>query len=253
MNALNELKGKNAIVTGSSRGLGYSIAEGFIEHGMNVVLVASSDRVFEAEKELSKKGLCKAIKIDLQNQMQREQMFEQSMQYFDGRLDVLVNCAGIQFRSPSEDFPLDQWQRVLDVNLTAQFHLCQMAGKVMIKQKKGKIINIASMLSFFGGLTVPAYSASKGGVAQMTKALSNEWSQYGINVNALAPGYMDTDMNSALSSPDSPRYASITARIPAKRWGKPEDMQGPALFLASSLSDYLGGAIIPVDGGYLSC
>lgn len=253
MTTLSELKGKTAIVTGASRGLGYAIAEGFVENGMNVVLVASSDRVFEAEKKLKNIGLCKAFKIDLADASQREVMFKDSLDYFNGKLDVLVNCAGIQFRSQSEKFPLDEWQRVLDVNLTAVFHLCQLAGNVMLGQNYGKIINIASMLSFFGGLTVPAYASSKGGVAQLTKALSNEWTQHGINVNALAPGYMDTDMNTALSTPDSPRYASITARIPARRWGKPSDMKGPALFLASSLSDYLSGAIIPVDGGYLSC
>ena len=131
--------------------------------------------------------------------------------------------------------------------------MCQMAGKVMLKQGKGKIINVASMLSFFGGLTVPAYAASKGGVAQLTKALCNEWAGSGINVNALAPGYMATEMNTALMDPSNPRYKTITDRIPAHRWGTPEDMKGPVIFLASSASDYLNGAIIPVDGGYLAC
>ena len=253
MNELNELKGKTAIVTGGSRGLGYGVAEAFVEHGMNVVIAASSSRVFEAEEKLQKLGCCKAYRIDLQNAEERELFFKKSLAYLGGRLDVLANIAGIQYRSPSEEFPLDQWQKVLDINLTAVFHLCQLAGRVMLPQKSGKIINIASMLSFFGGLTVPAYAASKGGIAQLTKALSNEWAQYGINVNALAPGYMATEMNTALSSPDSPRYESITARIPAKRWGTEKDMKGPALFLASDLSNYLNGAVIPVDGGYLGC
>lgn len=253
MNALYDLNGKTAIVTGASRGLGYGIAEGFVEHGMTVAIVASSDRIFEAEKKLNKYGTCKAFKIDVQDEVQREMFFADALNYLGGKLDVIVNCAGIQYRSQSEDFPLEQWQKVLDINLTAVFHLSKLAGQVMLKQKHGKIINIASMLSFFGGYTVPAYAASKGGIAQLTKALSNEWAQYGINVNALAPGYMATEMNAALSTPDSPRYASITARIPAKRWGTEQDMKGPALFLASSMSDYLNGAIIPVDGGYLSC
>ena len=253
MNELNELKAKTAIVTGGSRGLGYGVAEAFVEHGMNVVIAASSNRVYEAEKKLQEIGCCKAFMIDLQNAEERVLLFEKSLDHFGGHLDVLANVAGIQYRSPSEEFPLEQWQRVLDINLTAVFHLCQLAGRVMLSQKSGKIINIASMLSFFGGLTVPAYAASKGGIAQLTKALSNEWAQYGINVNALAPGYMATEMNTALSSPDSPRYESITARIPARRWGTEQDIKGPALFLASELSNYLNGAIIPVDGGYLGC
>ena len=253
MNELSELKGKTAIVTGGSRGLGYGVAEAFVEHGMNVVIAASSSRVFEAEEKLQKIGRCKAYKIDLQIAEERSSFFEKSLDYLGGRLDVLANVAGIQYRSPAEEFPLDQWQRVLDINLTAVFHLCQLAGRVMIPQKSGKIINIASMLSFFGGITVPAYAASKGGIAQLTKALSNEWAQHGINVNALAPGYMATEMNIALSSPDSPRYESITARIPARRWGTEQDMKGPALFLASNLSNYLNGAVVPVDGGYLGC
>ena len=152
----------------------------------------------------------------------------------------------------SEEFPLEDWEFVLNINLTAVFSLCQMAANQFFKQNsKGKIINVASMLSFFGGYTVPAYAASKGGVAQITKAFCNEWASKGININAVAPGYMDTEMNTALTNPDNPRFKEITNRIPANRWGKPEDMKGPVVFLASDASDYLNGAIIPVDGGYL--
>ena len=147
---------------------------------------------------------------------------------------------------------MDDWDAVLNINLSAVFRLCQLAGRLFLKQKSGKIINIASMLSFFGGYTVPAYAASKGGVAQLTKALSNEWAGKGINVNAIAPGYMDTQMNTGLIA-DEARNAQITARIPARRWGTPEDMKGTAVFLASPASDYLNGAVIPVDGGYLGC
>ena len=164
----------------------------------------------------------------------------------------LVNAAGIQRRHPITQFPMEDWDTVLEVNLTATFQLCQLAGRQFIKQdSKGKIVNIASMLSFFGGFTVPAYAASKGGVAQLTKALSNEWSGKGINVNAIAPGYMATEMNTALIN-DEGRNKEILGRIPAHRWGAPEDMKGLAIFLASAASDYVTGAVIPVDGGYLA-
>ena len=149
-------------------------------------------------------------------------------------------------------FPMEDYQYVIEVNQNAVFDWCQRAAKKFIAQdSKGKIINIASMLSFFGGYTVPAYAASKGAVAQLTKAFCNEWASKKINVNALAPGYMDTEMNTALTDPSNPRYAEITGRIPAHVWGTPEDMKGPCVFLASDASDYLNGAIIPVDGGYL--
>ena len=163
-----------------------------------------------------------------------------------------MNCAGIQRRKPCLDFTIEDWDDVVEVNLTAVFRLCQLAGRIMAEQGKGKIINVASALSFFGGYTVPAYAASKGGVAQLTKALSNEWAGLGINVNAIAPGYMDTPMNVALIN-DPVRNGKILARIPAGRWGKPEDLQGVAVFLASEASNYLSGAVIPVDGGYLGC
>ena len=169
-----------------------------------------------------------------------------------GRMDILVNGAGVQRRHKSEEFPKEDWDFVMNVNLNAVFYMCQLAAKqFMVQNSKGKIINIASMLSFFGGYTVPAYAASKGAVAQLTKAFCNEWAEKGINVNALAPGYMATEMNTALMDPANPRYQSITERIPAKKWGTGDDMKGPCVFLASEASDYLNGAIIPVDGGYL--
>ena len=147
---------------------------------------------------------------------------------------------------------MEDWDFVMNINTRSVFAMCQLAGRTFIKQKsRGKIINIASMLSFFGGYTVPAYAASKGAVAQLTKALCNEWAEKGINVNALAPGYMATEMNTALLDPSNPRYESITNRIPNKTWGTPEDMKGPVVWLASDASDYINGAIIPVDGGYL--
>jgi NAD(P)-dependent dehydrogenase (short-subunit alcohol dehydrogenase family) len=167
------------------------------------------------------------------------------------KIDILINNAGIQRRHKCEEFPLSDWEAVLQVNLNTVFMLCQLAGNVMLKQGHGKIINLASMLSFFGGYTVPAYAASKGAVAQLTKALANEWANKNINVNAIAPGYMNTEMNVNLVN-DTNRNQEILNRIPAGRWGTPNDMKGLAIFLSSSASNYINGAIIPVDGGYLS-
>jgi len=245
------IAGKKAIVTGGSRGLGRGMAEGLMDAGVEVVLFATSKKIKDIAEEYKVKGFkCHGIKVDIGNEVERETAFQDAMKLLGGNLDILVNAAGVQKRHKSEEFPLEDWNTVINVNLTAVFSLCQMAAREMIKQKQGKIINIASMLSFFGGFTVPAYAASKGGVAQLTKAFSNEWADKGINVNAIAPGYMATDMNTALIN-DDVRNTEILARIPAKRWGTPEDMAGVAVFLASSASDYLNGAIIPVDGGYL--
>lgn len=246
------LENKTAIVTGGNRGLGRGIAKGLAEAGAKVVIMASSDSVFRTADELSADGLSvQPVKCDLSNEGNIKNGFSEAVALLGGKLDILVNNAGIQRRSKCEEFPLSDWDDVLNVNLRSVFILCQLAGRHMIPNGGGKIINLASMLSFFGGYTVPAYAASKGGVAQLTKALSNEWASKGINVNAIAPGYMATEMNTRLIE-DSSRNAEILSRIPAGRWGKPEDMAGTAVFLASSASDYLSGAIIPVDGGYLS-
>lgn len=254
MTNLFDLKGKKAMVTGASRGLGNGMAEALMESGVETVLLATSDKILKMAEEYSKKGCrCHGVVADLGNEEERKIAFEKGLGMLNGWLDIMVNCAGVQRRHKSEEFPLEDWNYVIEVNLTAVFRMCQMAGKIMLKQGKGKIINVASMLSFFGGFTVPAYAASKGGVAQLTKALCNEWAGSGINVNAIAPGYMATEMNSALLDPANPRYKSITDRIPAGRWGTPEDLKGPVIFLASAASDYLNGAIIPVDGGYLVC
>ena len=166
-------------------------------------------------------------------------------------MDILLTAHGIQRRHSAEEFPLEEWDEVIRVNLTSIFILCQEAARVMLKKGYGKIINIASMNSFFGGQTIPAYAASKGGVAQLTKELTNDWLARGINVNAIAPGYMATESEQALMDPENPRFASISERIPAHRWGTGDDMKGAAIFLASHASDYVSGAVIPVDGGYL--
>lgn len=250
---LFNLSGKKAIVTGGTRGLGKSMAEALMESGANVIIWGSNNKVYNVADEFCKQGLlCKGVKVDISKPEQRKKAFEESVSMLGG-LDIILNAAGVQRRYESPNFPLDEWNYVIEVNLNAPFDLSQMAAKEFLKKEKpnGKIINIASMLSFFGGQTVPAYAASKGGVAQFTKAMCNELASKGINVNAIAPGYMDTDMNTALTDTSNPRFKIITERIPAGRWGNGDDMKGIAVFLASSASDYVNGAVIPVDGGYL--
>lgn len=249
---LFDLSGKKAIVTGGTRGLGHGMAEGLMETGAEVTIFGSSDKVSQVAAEFAGRGFtCHGIQVDLADSSARAAAFDEARNRMGG-LDILVNCAGVQRRHKSEEFPLTDLADVMNVNFTACFELCQMAAREFMAQgKPGKIINISSMLAFFGGYTVPAYAASKGAVTQMTKAFCNEWADKGINVNCIAPGYMDTEMNTALTDPDNPRFAEITNRIPAHRWGTPEDMKGSVIFLASRASDYLNGAIIPVDGGYL--
>lgn len=245
-----DIKGKRAIVTGGAQGLSRSMAEGLLEAGASVVILDVSPKLSETVDTFCKNGYaCYGLSADLCTQSAREHAFHEAVSLLGG-LDILVNGAGIQRRHKSEEFPLEDWNLVLEINLTAVFSLCQLAAKEFLAGDGGKIINIASMISFFGGYTIPAYAASKGGIAQLTKAFANEWASHKINVNALAPGYMDTEMNTAILA-DEGRNKEITARIPAHRWGTGEDMKGPLLFLASAASDYLHGAIIPVDGGYL--
>ncbi|WP_317856117.1 SDR family NAD(P)-dependent oxidoreductase [Chakrabartyella piscis] len=249
---LFDLTGKKAIVTGSTRGLGKGMAEGLLEAGAEVVIMGTSAKALEVAAEYTAQGyVCHGVACNLGDREDLKKGFADAMALLGDHLDIFVNAAGIQRRNFCEDFTLEDWDAVIDVNLNAVFMLCQLAGREMIKNGYGKIINVASMLSFFGGFTVPAYAASKGAVAQLTKALSNEWASKGINVNAVAPGYMATDMNTALLA-DEGRNTEITGRIPAKRWGTGDDMKGITVFLSSAGSDYLSGAVIPVDGGYLS-
>ncbi len=245
-----ELKGKKAIVSGGAQGLANAMAEGLMEAGAEVTIIDMSPKTKEVAAGFTERGfLCHGLIANLGLEEAREEAVAACIETMGG-LDIIVNAAGIQRRHRSEEFPLSDWEAVINVNLTAVFSMCQHAAKHFLKNGGGKIVNIASMLSYFGGYTVPAYAASKGGVAQITKAFANEWADKGINVNALAPGYMDTPMNVALVN-DPDRNEEILKRIPAKRWGKPADLKGPVVFLASPASDYLNGAIIPVDGGYL--
>lgn len=248
---LFDLSGKKAIITGANQGLGKGMAEALHEVGAEVVIIDINSNVFNTAEEIGKtKPNIFAIQADLSIREELYNSFEEAVEKLRERLDIIINCAGIVSRSKSEDLPTKDWDRVIEVNLSAVFFLCQLAGRIMLKQKAGKIINIASMLSFFGGSTVAAYAASKGGIAQITKALANEWARHGININAIAPGYMNTALNENLIK-DPVRSKEILDRIPAGRWGLPEDMKGIAIFLASEASDYLNGTVIPVDGGYL--
>ena len=251
MNTLFDLTGRKAIVTGAAQGLAYSMAEGLMESGAEVAVIDISDRTVEVAREFCGRGFrCHGIQADLSRIGEREGVFSRAVDALGG-LDIIVNGAGVQRRYRSEEFPTAEWDFVINVNLNSVWKLCQLAGRHFLENGGGKIINIASMLSFLGGYTVAAYAASKGGVAQLTKALSNEWAGKNININALTPGYMATALNTAIMN-DPVRSKEILDRIPARRWGRPEDMKGAVIFLASGASDYLNGAIIPVDGGFLS-
>lgn len=246
---LFSLQGKNAVVTGGSRGLGKEMALAFARAGANVAIV-SRNVAPEVVREIEQYGV-KGVSIafDIGEIDKHAQLLAETTNQL-GHIDILLNNAGIQRRHPAAQFPLTDWQEVLSVNATAVFSLCQTFGNPMLEKGYGKIINIASLLSFQGGLTVPAYAASKGAVMQFTKSLANEWASKGVNVNAIAPGYMATDMNEALMQ-DEIRSHQILERIPAGRWGDGKDMQGAAIFLASTASDYIHGFTIAVDGGWL--
>ena len=246
---LFSLKGKVALFTGGSRGLGKAMAIGLAKAGADVAVVGRKlDQ--DVIDEITAQGVRgKFYEFDLANTDGIAALVGEVKNDF-GHIDILVNNAGVQSRHKAVDFPKSDWDFVLNVNLNAVFFLCQEVGRLMLAQGKGKIINIASLLSYQGGLTVPAYAASKGAVAQFSKSLSNEWASQGINVNCIAPGYMDTEMNTALIA-DATRSRQIMDRIPAGRWGKPEDMVGAAIYLASDASDYVNGSTIIVDGGWM--
>ncbi|BDG36115.1 MULTISPECIES: 2-dehydro-3-deoxy-D-gluconate 5-dehydrogenase KduD [Anoxybacillaceae] len=244
------LDGKIAIVTGASRGLGQGMAIGLAEAGADIIGVGVSN--MEGTKtEVEKLGRkFYGISLDLSQPDAAYRLVEEVFRLVD-RVNILVNNAGIIRREQAENFSDKDWEEVIRLNLDSVFKITREIGKCMIKQGKGKIINIASMLSFQGGIKVPAYTASKHAVAGLTKAFANEWASKGINVNAIAPGYMVTDNTAAIRA-DKERNAAISARIPAGRWGTPEDLKGPVVFLASDASNYVNGHILCVDGGWMS-
>jgi 2-deoxy-D-gluconate 3-dehydrogenase len=246
-----QLNGKNALVTGSHRGLGAAIAVALARAGANVGCHGRDPKPGRACDEI--RGLGRKtfyFSADLADSKTYPRLIEKTQAGF-GSIDILVNNAGVIRRSPAAEYPTESWDELIAVNLTAVFQLSQLAGRQMLASGKGgKIVNIASLLSFQGGILVPAYAAAKGGVAQLTKALANEWASKGINVNAIAPGYMATDNTEALRN-DPVRSRQILDRIPAARWGEPVDIAGAAVFLCSSASDYVHGHILAVDGGWL--
>ncbi|HEX8900893.1 2-dehydro-3-deoxy-D-gluconate 5-dehydrogenase KduD [Vitreimonas sp.] len=244
------LAGKTAIVTGGNVGLGQAIALALAEAGADI---ASTSRRPAEETGAQVKALGRrflSIEADLSSTAPIAGIVQRTIDEF-GKVDILVNNAGIIRRNDSVDFTEDDWDAVIDTNLKSAFFLAQAVGRHMIGQGHGKIINIASMLSFQGGIRVPSYTASKSGLAGITKLLACEWAGKGVNVNAIAPGYMSTDNTEALRA-DPNRNAQILDRIPAGRWGESRDIGGAAVFLASAASDYVHGAIIPVDGGWLA-
>jgi 2-deoxy-D-gluconate 3-dehydrogenase len=245
------LKGKTALVTGSSRGLGAAIAMALAEAGANVAVHGSTRPPEATQKQITALG---AQAIALAGNVGEKdvcaRLVEQTVQHF-GAIDILVNNAGTIRRSPAIEHSEEDWKELIDVNLTSVFRLSQNAGRHMLAQGWGKIVNIASLLTFQGGILVPSYAAAKGGVGQLTKAFANEWAGKGVNVNAIAPGYMDTDNTEALRN-NPERAPRILERIPAGRWGKPEDLAGAAVFLASDASDYVHGHILVIDGGWMN-
>lgn len=250
MNLFN-LEGKRALVTGSSRGIGRAIAEAFLEAGAQVVVNGVADRVHQTAGEIAAQHgeRVKAIQADMSQRSDVKRLFDETVNLLGG-LDILCVNHGLQRAHKAENFPIEDWDTVLEVDLTSMFMLNQFAGKHMLANGGGKIINIASLISVIGGTTVPAYAAAKGGVVQLTKALSNEWAGRGVNVNAIIPGFIHTDLTEDLVN-DPGEGASLLARIPKARWGMPDDLKGVAVFLASAASDYVSGASIPVDGGFL--
>ncbi|MDE0590601.1 SDR family oxidoreductase [Halocynthiibacter sp. C4] len=250
--SLFDLSGKVALVSGCKRGIGMGMAKALAEAGADIIgvsasLEASGSDIEKAVTALGRKFT--AYQCDFSDRASVK-AFADKVQAENPVIDILVNNAGTIKRAPAAEHPDEMWDEVIEVNLNAQFVLSREIGKGMVERGSGKIIFTASLLSFQGGITVPGYAASKGGIAQLTKALANEWASKGVNVNAIAPGYIATDNTQALQD-DADRSRSILERIPAARWGTPEDFSGPAVFLASDAANYVHGTVLTVDGGWM--
>jgi 2-deoxy-D-gluconate 3-dehydrogenase len=248
------LKGRRALVTGGSRGIGAGMAEGLARVGAEVVITQTRPPAEHTP------AWVEAVRAEGFSVTVIQGVFEQPESLYDwaehvwvehGPFDILVNNAGIMRRGPVDTFRWEDWKTVIDVNLHAVFVLTQAIGRKMVERGYGKIINTASLMSFQGGIRVPAYAAAKGGVAQLTKAFANEWAGRGVNVNAIAPGYIATDLTQALRD-DPERFRELSSRIPQGRWGTPDDLAGAVVFLASPWSDYVNGHVLAVDGGWLA-
>jgi 2-deoxy-D-gluconate 3-dehydrogenase len=245
-----KLNGKVALVTGAGRGLGQAAAVGFAEAGADVAVadVIGTDETAARIKALGRR-VCQ-VSANLLERSSVQAIVESTVREL-GRIDILLNNAGIIRRAPAKDYTEDDWDATLEIDVNAAFILSQAAGRIMLKNGRGKIINVASVIAFQGGLNVAAYSVAKHGIAGLTKALANDWAKHGINVNALAPGFFATELTESLQK-DPVRSRSITARIPAGRWGTPEDMAGAVVFLASAAADFVHGVVLPVDGGWMA-
>jgi 2-deoxy-D-gluconate 3-dehydrogenase len=245
-----DLTGLTAAVTGASRGIGGAVAAGLLRAGADVVTLQRGSPAPELSDVAEAHGRQLTHQnVDLASPESIADAVEQVLERQP--VDILVNNAGAQIRGESVDFAMSDLDTLLDVNLRAVFQLCQGFGAPMLERGRGKVINLASLLSFQGGVQVAGYAASKGALAQLTKALCNEWASQGVNVNAIAPGYLETEMTEALFV-DPVRNEQISVRIPAGRWGRPDDIVGPVVFLASSASDYVHGVVMPVDGGWMA-
>jgi 2-deoxy-D-gluconate 3-dehydrogenase len=252
MLSMFDLTGKVALVTGCKRGIGFAIAEGLAAAGADIIGVSATLELQQSDIEKSVIALGRkfyAYQCDFADRSQLYAFLE-IVSKDHKVIDILVNNAGTILRNPAVDHSDEYWDSVLEINLSAQFILSRALGAKMIENGQGKIIFIASLLSFQGGINVPGYAAAKGGIASLTKALANEWASKGVNVNAIAPGYIETDNTEALRN-DPDRSTSILQRIPANRWGKPSDFAGPAIFLASDAASYVHGTILTVDGGWM--
>ncbi|CAA9237416.1 MAG: 2-dehydro-3-deoxy-D-gluconate 5-dehydrogenase @ 2-deoxy-D-gluconate 3-dehydrogenase [uncultured Arthrobacter sp.] len=244
-----DLTGRTAAITGASRGIGQATARALLKAGADVIALQRSSVSAELEETAARLGRrIDTIAVDLTSEESIAGAITAALAASE--VHILVNNAGTQIRHDAVEFPLADFDTVMQVNTRAVFQLCQGFGAPMLERGEGKIVNLASMLTFQGGFRVPAYAASKGAVGQLTKALSNEWAGRGVNVNAVAPGYFATDMNEALLA-DGNRSAQILERIPAGRWGEPDDLTGGVVFLSSRAADYIHGTILPIDGGWL--
>ena len=246
------LDGKTALVTGCRRGIGLAMTEALAEAGADIIGVSQQLETKGSRAETAVIKTDRNFKPYACDFSDRKSLYSfiEKVKKENPAIDILVNNAGTIFRKPAAEHPDEYWDKIIEVNLNAQFILAREIGKEMIKRKSGKIIFTASLLTFQGGITVPGYAASKGGIGQLTMALSNEWAKYGVNVNAIAPGYISTDNTSALRK-DPVRNKAILDRIPAGRWGDPDDLKGAVVFLSSPASDYVNGTILTVDGGWM--
>jgi 2-dehydro-3-deoxy-D-gluconate 5-dehydrogenase len=247
---LFKLDGKTALVTGARRGIGKAMAVALAEAGANIIGVSKTLETSgsDVEREVTALGRkFRGFTCDFAN---RESVYA-FLREVPSHIDILVNNAGTVQRKPAAEHPDEYWDQIIETNLNSQFVISREIGKTMVARGAGKIIFTASLLTFQGGITVPGYAASKGAIGQLTKALANEWASHNVQVNAIAPGYVETDITSALRA-DPNRAPAILARIPANRWGTPDDIKGAAVFLASAASDYVNGSILVVDGGWLA-